>query len=178
MTSASGGVWKRRGALLLASAAMCLTLTVASAPTSGATSSGLPSVSLSISIGQALLASTLSSIAITLQQILNPVAPSVTPTTSPSALPLAPTSVTVKQGGTLPDVVVNWVNSTIGNPATGAAVSIYQVNSDGSTTNLGQITCGFCTSDIYREVTFGDSYEAIVYPTDSAGIGRRPRRLP
>jgi hypothetical protein len=91
-----------------------------------------------------------------------------------TSAPLAPTSVTAAQNGTLPDVVVTWSPPTTGSVPTGAVVQLYNLP-NGSFANasyLASITCGSsCGSVVFRELSFASTYAALVWPTDAAGIG-------
>jgi hypothetical protein len=87
-----------------------------------------------------------------------------------SPVSLAPKSVGAVQAGTLPDLTVNWVNATRGNPATGALVQLLQI-SGGSTKFLTSIRCGTCTTSTFRGLSFGSTYQARVYSIGSAGLG-------
>ncbi len=88
-----------------------------------------------------------------------------------SGTPAAVTSVSAVQAGPAADVTVSWVPSPSGAAATGAVVQLYTVAS-GTLTILSQVTCGAsCTSSMFRNLSFGTTYRAIVMPTDAAGTG-------
>jgi hypothetical protein len=92
--------------------------------------------------------------------------------------PLSPTTVTAAQSGSAPDLAVSWVPSPAGTPATGAVVQL-SLLAGGTPEVLGQITCSAsCTSTIFRGLSFGSTYEALVTPTDAAGSGVPVTSLP
>ncbi len=85
--------------------------------------------------------------------------------------PLAPLSVTATQAAPAPDLTVTWTPSTGGTLATGALVQLYQLVS-GAYVYRQEIICGgSCTSTIFRELTVGATYAALVWPTITQGPG-------
>jgi hypothetical protein len=99
------------------------------------------------------------------------IAPALAPAASAAAVgPQAPASVSLAQGGTLPDLKVNWVYASKGGAATGALVQLLQV-SGGTDTYLTSIRCGDCTTTTFRSLSAGATYAAKVYPIDDAGEG-------
>jgi hypothetical protein len=95
----------------------------------------------------------------------------VTDSSAASATPLAPTSVVAAQSGPGPDLAISWVPSSSGTPATGAVVQLYEAVAD-AYVDQTQITCGAgCTSAVFRGLSFGSSYEGLVWPTSADGTG-------
>ena len=85
--------------------------------------------------------------------------------------PATPISVTAAQADAAPDLSVRWAPSSAGTPATGAVVQLYEDES-GKYVFLTQVTCGGgCTSAVFRELSFGSTYEAAVFPTNAEGTG-------
>jgi hypothetical protein len=90
---------------------------------------------------------------------------------SATSVPLPPTAVVDSQSGTGPDLLVAWTPSLSGDPATGALVQLYELQS-GSYVEQSQITCGAgCTSAIFRGLSFGSTYEGLVWPLNAVGTG-------
>jgi hypothetical protein len=78
------------------------------------------------------------------------------------------------QVGQMPDLEINWVPSATGSPATGATVQLYSVANAqmGGAAFAGQLQCAAsCTSAVFRQLTFNQLYVALVWPTNSAGVG-------
>jgi hypothetical protein len=183
-THAKSGRWRSAPFRFVVASALGLALlasVVGGANAGAGLSLPVSSVQSTLSADASLLSALLSSLTQSLLGILSPTSPSVAPppTSVPPAapqqgsnapVPMAPVSVSVEQGGTLPDLVVDWVPATGGNLATGAAVQLSQVV-NGASDFVTQITCGACTTSTFRGLTFGDTYEAAVFPTDAGGIG-------
>jgi hypothetical protein len=79
--------------------------------------------------------------------------------------PLAVTSVHASQAGASADVTVTWVPASTGTIATGAVVQMYDLQ-NGTYAYLSDEICGSsCTSADFRNLSFGTTYEALVYAT-------------
>jgi hypothetical protein len=93
--------------------------------------------------------------------------------------PAAVTSVQATQAGTSPDLTVTWVPAPTGVAATGAVVQLYDLVNK-TYTYMSEETCGAsCESTVFRNLSFGTTYEAAVYaiasglpalPVDSAPV--------
>ncbi|HVA05750.1 MAG TPA: hypothetical protein VNG12_03310 [Acidimicrobiales bacterium] len=149
-------------------------------PSPGLISVG-PQLPVTISFDQSILTNLLATIMGVLTTALHPVTmlpPLLTPKPAPqpvappptAAAPNAPSSVAAKQAGTLPDLTVTWVSSSSGTPATGAAVQLSQVV-NGVDKYMTQITCGSCATTTFRGLTFGNTYQALVYPASAGTFG-------
>jgi hypothetical protein len=83
-------------------------------------------------------------------------------------VPAAPTQVTASQDtATGNSIVVNWVPSGAGTPATGAIVQLYQ----GSTYIASTMCQAGCTSAMFRHLNYEQSYVFLLWPTNSVGSG-------